>query len=91
MPPINKHASLSLKRTGKEYREVHEWMDGKELSQRERLERHKISNIPKFLPSAEKTFGKEGAQEYLLHIEDDYEHNPALKLWRLLGKLYAKW
>ncbi len=90
MPPISKHVQLSLERTGKGYKEMHEWMDGKGLSRQERLERHRISSIPKFLPSVEKAFGKEGAQEYLMHIEDDYERNPALRLWRLLGRL-TRW
>lgn len=27
MPPIDKHIKVSMERTEKEYREVHEWLD----------------------------------------------------------------
>ena len=90
MPPIKKHIELSLKRTGKGCRELHEWMDGKGLSYKERAARHGISNIPNFLPVIEKEFGKDAVKEYLRHIEDDYENNPLLKIWRILSKFLMK-
>ncbi len=86
MPPINEHVKLSLKRTGKGYREIHEWMDGKDISYKERIARHKVTNVPEFLPIIEKKFGKDGAKEYLWHIEEDYEQNTStlVKIWRKL-------
>ena len=84
MPPVEKHVKLSLGRTGKEYRDIHEWFDSKEVSYNERVARHNIINIPKYLPSIKKQFGEEGAKEYLYHIKEDYEHNI---LFRALRKI----
>lgn len=89
MPSIEKHTQLSLKRTGKEYREIHEWMDGKNINYKDRVARHRISNIPKFLPIVEKEFGKDAAKEYLKHIEEDYENSLVLRVWKILRGLLA--
>ena len=80
MPPIEKHTQLSLKRTGKEFKEIHEWMDGENLDYLEKSARHDITNIPKFLPIIEKQFGEEAAREYLQHIKDDCENSIVLKI-----------
>lgn len=90
MPSIEKHIQLSLERTGKEHRQIHEWMDGNNLSPKERLERHRTANIPKFLPIVENKFGKPSAKEYLQHIEDDNNNNPLLKPLKFLGKFLVK-
>ncbi len=78
MPSIEKHTELSLKRTGKGFKELHEWME------EDKLARHDIANILELLPAVEKLFGKESQKEYLWHIRDDYELNIA---WRILRKL----
>ena len=85
MPPTNEHVKLSLKRTGKEYRELHEWMN-EEYTRGERS-KHDILNIPRFLPIIKEKFGEEGIQEYLYHIKDDYEKSKAYKLVKILLKL----
>lgn len=85
MPPTSEHARLSLRRTGKNYREIHEWID-EEHTRGEKL-KHDIINIPRFLPVVEKKFGKEGVQEYLYHIKEDYEETRAYKLAKFLMKL----
>ena len=36
MPTINEHFKLSLKRTGKEYRELHEWIEGFHSTKKEK-------------------------------------------------------
>ncbi len=90
MPSIEKHIKLSLKRTGKEYREINEWMDGKNLSYRERVARHRLTNIPRFLPIVEKEFGKDAVKEYLQHIEDDYEKNFILRVWKTLKRFLVR-
>lgn len=87
MPPINEHVKLSLKRTGKDYRELHEWMEGIHSTKKEKEERHDIIKIPRFLSFIEEKFGKEGVQEYLCHIKEDYEKSKAYKIVRILLKL----
>ncbi len=87
MPPINEHVKLSLKRTGKSYRELHEWVEGFHSTKEEKEERHDILKIPQFLPIIEKRFGKEGVEEYLQHIKDDYEQTRIHKLIKGLMKL----
>lgn len=87
MPSLEKHIELSKKRTGKEFRKVHEWLDGGQLSIAKRIERHKITNIQKFLPVIEKKFGKDGVAEYLQHIADDYDKDLLLLLFKKTEKL----
>jgi hypothetical protein len=80
MVSLEKHIQLSLKRTGKEYRELHEWLDGKNISYKERLSRHNINNISKLLPVVEKRFGKDGVREYIQHIKDDCNNNILVRI-----------
>ncbi len=87
MPTINEHFRLSLKRTGKEYKELHEWIEGFHSTKKEKEERHSILKIPIFLHSIEEKFGKEGVQEYLYHIKEDYEKSRAYKLAKAILKL----
>ena len=65
-------------------------MDGRSISYKERFARHRITNIQKFLPIVEKEFGKDGAKEYINHIEDDYENNIILKIWKILKGFLIK-
>lgn len=87
MPSIETHIKLSLGRTGKEYREIHEWMNDKSISSEETAARHSIINIPRFLPIIESKFGKDYVNEYLYHIKDDYENHIALRIFRKLKRL----
>jgi hypothetical protein len=80
MPTLRGHIKQSVKRTGKEFRELNEWMDGSSVGYRDRIERHKIPNIPKFAPVVERLFGKEAVNEYLQHLKDDYEDHIAMKI-----------
>ncbi len=74
MPSIETHVKTSLKKTGKEYREIHEWIDEPE----HKNERHDITRILEFGKMFEEKYGEEGAQEYIQHIHDDmnsrFEH-----------------
>ena len=54
MPPVKYHTKSSLKRTGKEYRELHEWMDS-EYKNSFGLRRHEIINIPEFMEENSKS------------------------------------
>ncbi len=87
MPTLKGHIKLSVKRTGKEFRELHEWMDGSSVGYRDRIERHKIPNIQKFSPIVEKKFGKDGLREYLQHIKDDYSNHIILRIIKRLKGL----
>ncbi len=67
MPSIEKHLNKSMERTGKEYREIHEWID----EPNHKHERHDITKILEFGRMFEEKYGEEGAQEYIQHIHDD--------------------
>lgn len=75
MPPVEKHLKTSLERTGKEHRELHEWLDG---DADRKAERHDITKIYEYGKIIEEKYGKEGLQEYIQHIHDDvkakFEH-----------------
>lgn len=68
MPPIGIHFKTSMQRTGKEYRELHEWLDG---DAEKRAERHDITKIYDFGKEIEAKYGREGLDEYIRHIHDD--------------------
>ena len=86
MPSIEKHIELSLKRTGREYREIHEWLDGNNISHDDIIARHDIVNIQKFLPVVEKRFGEDGVKEYLQHIKDDCDNNVFIRILRMIRR-----
>ncbi len=67
MPPINIHVEASLARTGKEYREIHEWIDDPE----NKNERHDFTRVLEFAKMLTEKYGEEGAQEYVFHLSDD--------------------
>ena len=66
MPSIEKHIQTSLERTGKEYREIHEWIDDFE----KKNERHNITKVLEVGKMFEEKYGKEAAQEYVQHLSD---------------------
>lgn len=76
MPPIEKHVAISRLRTGKEYREMHTWIDDSDPEIK--AGRHDITRIFVFGKRIEKQYGQEGLNEYLQHIHDDvaakFEH-----------------
>lgn len=45
MPPVKDHMKVSMKRTGKPYKELHNWMD-EEYVHPSGSRRHEITNIP---------------------------------------------
>jgi len=67
MPSIEKHRTISLERTGRDYKEVHEWIDDPERKN----ERHDITKVLEFSRMFEEKFGPEAAQEYVQHLADD--------------------
>ncbi len=68
MPSIEKHAQMSKNNTGKDYLELHEWID---KDPDRKLERHDITRIFEYGKMFQEKYGAEGLQEYLRHIHDD--------------------
>lgn len=68
MPTIENHLQISVKRTGKDYRDVHEWIDG---DPEKKAERHDITRIYEYGKMFEEKYGKEALHEYIQHIHDD--------------------
>ena len=67
MPSIEKHTEISMKRTSKPYREVHEWIDDPQ----HKNERHDITRVLEFSRMFEEKYGEEAAREYVQHLADD--------------------
>lgn len=67
MPSIDQHAKTSLEKIGKEYREVHEWIDDPQ----HKNERHDITRVLEFSRMFEEKYGEEAAREYIRHLADD--------------------
>jgi hypothetical protein len=71
MPNLRVHCKKSKERIGKDYEELHKWMDEgqKYLEKDHRFERHSGSYIDYVM----KTWGKDGVIEFLNHIIDDFK------------------
>jgi uncharacterized protein len=69
MPSIEKHVETSRRRTGKDYQELHEWID---KDPAKKVERHDITKVFEFGKMMEEKYGSEGCQEYLRHLHDDF-------------------
>jgi len=57
-----------MERTGKEYKEIHEWLD---LDTEKKAERHDITKMYEYGKMIEEKFGAEGRAEYIRHLHDD--------------------
>ncbi|MGD9819759.1 MAG: HDIG domain-containing metalloprotein [Desulfomonilaceae bacterium] len=68
MPSIEKHSETNRDRTGRDYLELHEWIDKDPLT---KVERHDITKIHEYGQMMLDKYGSEGLQEYLQHIHDD--------------------
>lgn len=89
MPSIKKHMDLSLKRTGKSFRELHMWME-EEHKILNTNNRHDIIQIPKNVKIVRNKFGDDAINEFLYHIKEDYENNRAYKIINILGRIKKK-
>ncbi|MEO5332047.1 MAG: hypothetical protein H7839_08490 [Magnetococcus sp. YQC-5] len=69
MSSLEIHLQRSLARTGKEYREIHEWID----EPGRKAERHDLGMILENAKMWTERYGEEGAREYLFHLQDDVE------------------
>lgn len=80
MPSIEYHIRRSVEKTGKPYREMHEWLDDKRLPYKERLSRHNIFKVKRNMKIVESMFGEDAAKEFLRHLMYDYRRELPLKL-----------
>jgi hypothetical protein len=67
MPKLEMHFKESLERTGKEYRDLHGWIDDPP----NKPEHHDVEKIYHHAKVIEKKWGEEGAQEFLHHLQMD--------------------
>ena len=84
MPPVKEHAKSSFRRTGKAYRELHEWMDS-EYKNPSGLRRHEIINILDNIKIVEKNFGRDAVKEFLWHIKEDFSKQKGI-VRRIISK-----
>ncbi len=70
MPPFKEHLETSKKRTGREHRQVHEWID---VDHEKKAERHDLVRISENYQHVLKAYGAEAARELLHHITEDIE------------------
>ncbi len=90
MPKLEEHISRSLQRTGKSFAEIHEYLDGNSLSVFEKIKRHSIISASRNFENIKRKFGKEGAEEYMQHLKEDYQKFPLRFLWLLFEKRIKK-
>ena len=70
MPPLDVHLKSSKQRTGKEYEELHRWIDDDKLKA---LEIHDISRIPENMKYVNKKWGR-GSPGICAPRKEDLEH-----------------
>ncbi|MBI5569043.1 MAG: HDIG domain-containing protein [Desulfomonile tiedjei] len=68
MPKIEEHVETSRQRTGKDYLELHEWMDA---DPGKKAERHDVKRICEYGQLMKAKYGREGLEEYVQHIYED--------------------
>lgn len=78
MPPTTKHLHTSLSRTGKDYAELHAWINDPVMQ----YDLHDITKICDFGPEIRARFGEEGLREYIEHLREDID----VKLTKIWGK-----
>lgn len=70
MPPFKDHLTTSEKRTGKEYKDLHHWLDNspdKEV----KAQRHDLDRLPQNIQYVRDNWGEEAVSELLLHVVED--------------------
>ncbi len=69
MPPTEQHFATSLHRTGRDYADLHRWIDHPE----HKNQRHDFTRIPDFAPQLAAQFGEEGMRGYIEHLREDMD------------------
>lgn len=71
MPPLDAHLKNSKERTGKDYEELHRWIDDDKTRA---PEIHDILKIYENIKYIQKKWGEEAINEFVFHIKEDMEH-----------------
>lgn len=71
---VEEHIANSVKRTSKEYREMHEWMDCWKDNPKLSEERHDLVKVYDNSSYVEKEWGAEAKSEFLHHMKEDHEN-----------------
>ena len=69
MPPTERHQQISTSRTGKDFVDLHRWINDAE----KQFERHDVTRFWEFLPEVKERFGEEAVAEYVEHLRVDME------------------
>lgn len=72
MPPLNDHLKGSMDRTGKDYRDLHEWIDN-DPSMEVKIDRHSLNSLSKNVQYVRSVWGDEGVTEFIKHVVEDME------------------
>jgi hypothetical protein len=76
MPPTVKHLQTSVSRTGKDYSELHHWIDDPVM----KYEHHDFTKIWDFGHEIKAKYGEEGLREYIEHLREDMDVK-LMKIW----------
>jgi len=87
MPSLEEHIEKSVLRTGKSWKELHEFLDGRGLSMIEKIRRHSIFSYSRNLSHIKKTFGDDGVEEYIHHLKEDYGIFPLSVIFKIFEKI----
>jgi uncharacterized protein len=68
MPPYPKHLETSTQRTGKDYHQLHDWLDNHPAH---KAARHDLETLTENRAYVRSTWGEEAVTEFLLHIAED--------------------
>lgn len=70
MPPFRDHLASSSERTGKEYRELHDWLDN-HPDRQIKEDRHSLDNLTRNIEYVGAAWGEEAVKEFLRHVVED--------------------
>ena len=68
MPPYAKHLEISKGRTGKDYQQMHDWLDN---HPDHKAARHDLAALAESRAYVKETWGEEAVTEFLLHVTED--------------------
>ena len=71
IPSIEVHLKNSKERTGRDYKDLHEWIDSDKAKV---IEKYDIVKIPENIEYVMAKWGKERVKEFVFHIKEDLEH-----------------